>query len=164
MEAISITRVQEVLRYDEASGTLYWKTSSSNRAPAGTRAGTLRRDGRWQVRIDGRIYLSHRVIWALANGRWPENVVDHKNLRPSENGLENLRSATLSQNAANSRVRKNNKLKIKGVRRHWTGRFEAYITVNRRQIYLGGYSSASEAAAAYLVAAKVHYGEFARAV
>jgi len=56
-----------------------------------------------QVSIKGKRYKLHRIIWALANGRWPnpEMQVDHINRDPRNNHPDNLREVTASQNQRN---------------------------------------------------------------
>lgn len=90
--------------------------------------------------------------------------IDHKDGNPANNRWDNLREATDSQNLANSKLAKNNTSGAKGV---WlekaTGRWNSYITVRGKRIYLGTYDTVAEAGAAYEASARLHFGEFARA-
>ena len=90
---------------------------------------------------------------------------DHTNRITLDNRLDNLRRATPSQNAANKPLSANNACGLKGVY-YVKGRkklpWVAHITVNRTKIIIGYYASKEEAHAAYCVAAKIHFGEFAR--
>jgi hypothetical protein len=45
--------------------------------------------------------LAHRVIWALAHGRWPEGQIDHINGNRADNRLCNLREVKPSDNQRN---------------------------------------------------------------
>lgn len=87
--------------------------------------------------------------------------IDHIDLNPTNNRLDNLRAATRAQNNANSATRSHNKLGVKGVHRHYN-RFIALITVKRKTHYLGCYGTIDEAAAAYKLAAIKYYGKFSR--
>lgn len=84
----------------------------------------------------------------------PGKFVDHKNLNRLDNRKKNLRYATYSESARNRGVNKNNTTGYKGV--HFNASrniFQAFITVDRRHIYLGQFSIAHEAAEAYNQAA-----------
>lgn len=104
------------------------------------------------VWFNGKNDYMHRVIWEFVNGPIPEGmVVDHINGDRSDNRLVNLRLATPSQNAQNRQKSKNNSSGIKGISYHQRDKkWHAYIGVNRKQLYLGSYSSASEAENVYL--------------
>lgn len=73
------------------------------------------------VRINGKKYLLHRIVWALANGRWPTPgfEVDHINRDTRNNHPDNLRELTLSQNIRNRRP--NRETGLYGVSRRGKG-------------------------------------------
>jgi hypothetical protein len=111
--------------------------------------------------FDRKIRRSH-IVWVLCRGEWPPSDLDHENRESIDDRIENLRPATTSQNAANTARRTNNTSGYKGV--FWdksARRWRAEITVNRKRIHLGYYDSPEEAHAAYCVAAKKFFGEFA---
>jgi hypothetical protein len=87
--------------------------------------------------------------------------IDHRNLNPLDNRKENLRLATIQQNAWNRR-RRNGATGYKGIHRLPNGRFRARIRLNRRPVSLGCFGTPMEAAKAYDEAALKHFGEFAR--
>lgn len=98
----------------------------------------------------------------LLNAQKTETV-DHINHNTLDNRLENLRIATRSQNGANRR----SKRKIKGVTKpNYKYRenkpYRARITVNKKQIFLGWFSTKEEASNAYNTAALKYFGEFAK--
>lgn len=159
----TIKRLREVFRYNRKTGILSWRVHWSSRVP-GDRAGT-RGGGYYWVTLDGVKMLVHRVIWAVVTGSWPIANVDHRDLDGHNNRWRNLREATHSQNLGNASNRKNNTSGFKGVSlsRGCRDRWMAKITIKRRQIYLGSFGTRKEAHAAYLAAAKEHFGEFARA-
>jgi hypothetical protein len=110
--------------------------------------------------------LMHREVLSRVLGRELESgeLVDHINGDKLDNRRENLRLATASQNAANSGPHLDNRSGVKGV---WlnrpTGKWRAAIRVRGKRIGLGTYSTLSEAAKAYNIAASVHQGAYAQA-
>src|SRR5262245_61099747 len=61
---------RKLLCYDAETGVVTWRVKASNRVNKGDRAGCMRNDYR-VVRVDGGLYLEHRVIWLLVTGAWP---------------------------------------------------------------------------------------------
>ena len=104
---------------------------------------------------------SHRMMFYIMNGYLPDEV-DHANLDKLDNAAENLRSSTRSQNCSNTRSRKSSSSKYLGVNWHERdGIWMARIKVNKKSKYLGSFTSETEAAHAYNLAAAKHHGEFA---
>lgn len=92
----------------------------------------------------------------------PEGTtVDHIDGDPLNNRRKNLRYATPLQQVHNTRRRRDNTSGYKGVGLH-KGRWRARIMVRCRRLHLGYFDSPEEAARAYDVAAREHFGEFAR--
>lgn len=151
-------RLREVLIYDPDTGLWTWRITVSNRAKAGARAGCRRNDGYHLIRVDGRLYLAHRLAWLYMTGGWPEREIDHADGNPSDNRWANLRLATHAQNITNQTAHRDNRLGAKGIRHHRNGRF--YVQVAGRAC--GGYPTLEEAKAAYSAAAQVAHGEFYR--
>ncbi len=113
--------------------------------------------------------LLHRLILETKLNRKLKSseYVDHINGDRSDNRRSNLRIATYKQSAQNKSIQTNNKLGYKGVAivstKHLkTPRYRAQIGVNGKQIYLGSFNSAIEAAKAYDTAALHYFGKFAR--
>jgi len=110
------------------------------------------------ARIDHRTVTMHRFLLDLPSGV----LCDHKNRNPLDNRRENLRPATDFQNAWNQGLHRDSKTGLKGV--CWASRNQRYratIVANKKQHHLGYFSNAVDAACAYNVAAKKHFGEFA---
>lgn len=104
--------------------------------------------------VDGR-FLMHREILNAPN----DMDVDHKDGNGLNNTRANLRLATQSQNLCN-RVAESGYKGVGFQKRN--GKWRARIKINRKEIYIGEFASAEDAARAYDVAALKHHGEFAR--
>ncbi len=156
----SLDNIREYLSYDRATGLFTWIVSPNNRAPKGSMAGVCYNRGEIGIRFGGKRYLAHRLAWWFEHGEMPKQI-DHQNGNPSDNRLDNLRPCTQSENLQNKRG--HNKAGLpKGVSYRKGGRYQAMIGINYKQIYLGCFGTATEAALAYDRAARKHFGEFAR--
>ena len=138
-------------RYDKMFNTKY----------AGKLAGTsVNVDGYNVLHIKNEWLLVHRVVWAMAHGRWPRKDLDHINGDRTDNRLANLREATRLQNQANYRTPTTNKSGYKGV--SWctrSKRWRAYISINSVTRHLGMFTDKRDAIAARRAAAiKYHKG------
>lgn len=92
----------------------------------------------------------------------PGMVVDHIDGNGLNNQKSNLRQCTYAQNKQNSRKRKRTSSQFKGVNFHKGGQnWQAYITVNKKRIWLGRFNSEIEAASIYDAKARECFGEYA---
>jgi AP2 domain. len=87
--------------------------------------------------------------------------VDHINGDGLDNQRANLRPADASRNGANKRVSYSSASGFKGVTGNGHG-WQSSIRPGGRDVYLGTFATPQEAALAYDVAARHHYGDFAR--
>lgn len=158
-----IHELRQFLSYDPLSGVFTWKKKRSGRCCIGSAAGNLQPDGYIKIQVLGRRYGAHRLAWAFGHGRWPVDLIDHKNGNTRDNRLSNLREADGSQNRANSGLNSRNSSGIKGV--YWcksSRKWRAEICVRGSTHRLGCFLDKSAAAAAYSDAAVRFFGEFAR--
>lgn len=159
---ITLAEISSFLTYDPDTGHFHWRVKTNARAPAGARAGCQRRDGYRLIGLRGKMILEHRLAWLFVHGAWPTGHLDHIDCDPSNNRIENLREATVSENHRNVRLQKNNSSGFKGVTYHRKSAvFQAQIKLHGRNHYLGSFATAEEAAAARASAQSLH-GEFAR--
>ena len=91
----------------------------------------------------------------MVTGEWPTQV-DHENHNRMDNKWGNLRDVISQQNQMNMGKRKNNSSGVQGVRVLPSGKFCAYIMVNRKQLSLGSYDDLEDAISARKSAEKVH--------
>jgi hypothetical protein len=115
------------------------------------------------IKIDGHAYKAHRLAWFYMTGVWPAEDVEHKDRNKSNNRWKNLRLSDDSKNQANTSRRSDNTSGFKSVHfRKDSGKYRARLQVRGKRLALGCFDTAEAAHAAYIVAAKQHFGEFAR--
>lgn len=155
-------RLTEALRYEPQTGEFVWAKSMSSTGQAGMPAGCVCGRGYNYIRFERRLYRAHRLAWFYVHSRWPKGDLDHINGNKLDNRIANLREASRAENVMNTGARKNNRLGIKGVSPNTSGKFRAVIVKSGKQIHLGTYQTAEEAAEAYRAACVKLYGQFAR--
>ncbi len=132
---ITQDKVKELFEYRD--GALFWKVKLNSRIVIGSKAGTLDKDGYVCIKIDKKIYKSHRLIYLYHHGNLP-TFIDHIDGNKSNNKIENLRSATNSENVKNAKLRKDNSSGIKGVNWHKvTKKWAVQISVNGQKKHIG---------------------------
>ena len=144
-------RLRELFDYAPETGLLIRRIRTANRTNPGDVVGAPSGNGYLKVTIDGdKGHYVHRVIWCHVTGAWPNHNIDHIDGDQSNNRFENLRDVKQRANVENiQRAKKHNKIGILGVR-FTKNRYEARITVDREQIYIGRFDSAQEAHEAYV--------------
>lgn len=182
MEKASPEVLRTILSYEPETGFLFWKRRPAemfngcdfrpasatcaawNKKYAEKRALTASdKHGYLGGSIFDENYRSHQVIWAMVHGAWPGKAIDHINGNPSDNRLENLRLASLSENQANRGVQANNTSGFKGVSWHSKRKtWQAKISANGRLKFLGYFKTPQAASAAYEEASLNLHGEFRR--
>jgi HNH endonuclease len=160
---ISQAGLLELLSYDPETGAFAWTDYAASRQTRRRAAGCLRPDGYRVIRLDGRCYRAHRLAWLYVHGTFPVALLDHVDMDRDNNRIANLRAADHSRNKANRLAPRSNTSGFKGVGRvKGSPRWAARIQVNYRNIHIGMFDTAEEAAAAYEATAKEFFGEFAR--
>jgi hypothetical protein len=146
--------------FEYKRGRLFWIKSPNQFYKAGMPASTSGARGYRAIRLKGKSYREHRLIWILHFGEIPEGLeIDHIDRNRSNNNIENLRVVTHAQNVANSSVRNTSKSGIRGVSKTKTGKWVARITTGLHYLHLGTFDTKEEAAEAYnkLNNAKLEY-------
>ena len=145
-------------RLSYSSGKVYWKDCSKPRFN-GKEAGCKSKDGYFVVKMSGKVFKLHRVVWLLCKGKWPEGWLDHIDRDKSNNSIENLREVTFSQSNANRDKASKPKLsRYKGVSKNRYYTWKATI----QGTFLGCFETEHLAAAAYNKAATKIFGEHAK--
>jgi hypothetical protein len=161
---LTTERLREVLHYCPETGCWTWLVNRRAGARIGNPAGNRQPAGYLKIKIDGRLYLAHRLAFLYVTGAWPPGQVDHRDLNKSNNRWSNLRKSTSSQNSANRKTRSDSLSGLKGVTWHTqNNKWWAKISIDGKRKSLGQYDCPAAAHFAYLVAADKLFGEFARA-
>lgn len=106
------------------------------------------KDGYIRVRISGKEYRAHRIIWEMFNGPIPEGLlIDHIDRDVYNNRIENLRLVTRQQNNMNSGSKKSEG--YKGVSKTVSGTYRARLSHKGITYCLGTYKTIEEAKTAY---------------
>lgn len=102
------------------------------------------------------LYMHHEILNV-------SELVDHINGNIQDNRKSNLRVANRQTNAANCKIHKHNTSGYKGVSYiKALKKYRAYIMHNDRQLYLGLFQTAEDAAKVYDDKAVELFGDFAR--
>lgn len=105
-------------------------------------------------KTDGKLMRMHYLFGCKGN--------DHKDRNPLNNRMENLRTASSSENARNSSVSKRNTSGVIGVSYYTQGnKWRSYIMYNKEFVSLGYYNDINDAIRARLVAEQKYFGDFA---
>ena len=148
----------EVLDYSPETGELRWKVSLGS-CKAGQVAGYKAPIGYTFIRVDGKRYCAHRLIYKMMTGTDPTCEIDHINGNKGDNRWSNLREATCSQNLHNIRTKKGKR--CLGIYFHKpAGKWVAQIGHQSRTLNLGLYDCPLMAGLAYLDAKAAIAGEF----
>ena len=125
-----VSKVMQVVSYNPDTGVLSWV--KNGRDAGGIDHGYLR------IKVCGYRTYAHRVAWAIHNGYWPKNVIDHINGDTTDNRIANLRDVPRKQNSRNQKMRCTNTSGHMGV--HYSNRdnvWRASIKVDGKVIFLG---------------------------
>lgn len=114
--ALTQQQVQELFEYRD--GDLHWKprTLSRNRPSVlnGEKVGCPNGSGYLTMVHDKRKYYLHQLVFLMHHGHIPSNI-DHIDGNGSNNRIENLRLATVSENMYNTKINTKNTSGFKGV-------------------------------------------------
>lgn len=150
---LTAQRLRELLNYNPDTGAFTRAVARSN-VPAGSLAGCLNSVGYLVIRIDSRLYLSHRLAWLYMHGGWPEHHIDHINGNTRDNRIANLRDVKNSVNSQNQRSAKQSASNLLGAHK-WHDKWTAGIMLNGKKTHLGVFSTPEEAHAAYIEAKRL---------
>jgi HNH endonuclease/AP2 domain len=115
------------------------------------------------VRIDKKIFKAHRVIWKMMTGQEPPDEIDHVNNDRADNRWSNLRDATKANNQWNRKAQRSGRAGLKGAQWHERDqRWYSEIRTHGDRVWLGYFETPEEAHDAYVKAARLLHGQFAK--
>jgi hypothetical protein len=148
--------------YDTLTGILRWKHKHCSKICVGDIAGCPTTHGYLVVRLHGKLYKVHRIVYEMINGPIPPHMeIDHVNGTTNDNRIVNLRLATRGQNTINVSKRSDNTSGTPGV--SWykpTSKWTVYINIQGKRKYLGYFKDEKDAINARINAEKIYHGEF----
>lgn len=161
MRHLTVDLLNHLFEYDKETGNLIWKTRPTNSVKAGEIAGSETEKGYIRIAINHKKYRAHRLVFLMHKGYLPKTL-DHINGDRKDNRIENLRPATLAQNAQNRDISSRNKSGYKGV--CWdkqTKKWKAEIETSGERVRLGYYNTPEEADKVVRKAREELHGDFA---
>jgi hypothetical protein len=130
----------------------------------GDRVGGVSSGGYRTVRIHGKVYLEHRIIYTMIHGDCPK-YLDHVNGDRGDNRIENLRPCNLVENQRNKKLSKANKSGYKNVCwRESVKKWRVHIRISGKRLEVGQFKDLELAALVAEMAREKYHGTFCRHV
>ena len=93
-----------------------------------------------------KIFQLHRLVYEAHYGEIPEGMlIDHIDNNKTNNNIDNLRLATLSENMCNRKIHKNNKIGYKNIILTKFNTYLVQIIKNKKTVYCITFKSLEEA-------------------
>jgi hypothetical protein len=150
---ITQEELKKLVHYDPETGVFTRLTRPANRTKIGEIAGykQIHHTGKTYrlVRLNGKQYQQHRLVFLYMNGAFPSDEVDHISGDGTDNRWVNLRAVDRLENKKNVKRQCNNTSGIVGIT--WSKqsrKWRARIQINQKDISLGYYDNIFDAACA----------------
>jgi HNH endonuclease len=160
---LTATRLREILHYNPDTGLFTRLVSLMPRWHIGEVAGSIRKIGNIAyvlIKVDGKLFLAHRLAWLYMTGKWPEKDIDHKDGDGGNNRWANLRDVSKTINLQNTHKTPAGKKYSALFGAHWCKkrrRWKSSIRVNGKNVYIGWFDTDVEASQAYLEAKRKYH-------
>lgn len=149
-----------MLDRETLNATFEIRGSTLYRRSTGTPAATGQQYGYTYSTVGNKSYRDYRIIWVML-GRPAARCIDHIDGDPTNNHPDNLRAATIAQNAQNSKLSARNTSGAKGV--SWTKfGWRVMVQANKKQHCVGSFRDLEFAELVAIMAREKYHGEFAR--
>ncbi len=151
---------------DTKSGIVTWIDATKyHKDMIGKDAGTSRKGSSnnksyWHIKINGVAIKRSHIVFIFATGRWPDLQIDHINGNSIDDRIENLREATITQNAWNHKKRAKKSDLPMGVRKLKSGIFQARIACNKKTHVFGPFETAESASDFYKLKRKEFFNDY----
>jgi len=156
---MNMNQIHELFEYRD--GHLYRRVTTSHNAVKGTLVKGSISGQYYRVRVGSERYGVHQVIFYMFNGFLPVEI-DHIDRNKLNNCIENLRAATVSQNASNRPTPKRNTSGAKGVSWHTPNlTWRVQISLNRKVKHIGYFKDFELAEFVAAEARNKYHGAFA---
>lgn len=137
--------LKSLLKYDPLTGDFTWRVTRPGKAVEGSVAGYKKKGGYTAIKIGGRTYKAHRLVFLYMTGEWPLGMVGHSDGDTWDNRWDSLSDFTGGENTRDCKLRKDNTSGVVGVvkskRLYVDGTFKWNATINtpsgRVQLYTG---------------------------
>lgn len=160
---IDAAKLNELFTYNKGK-LLVNQPNLRSRLRPGDRAGGTSKNGYRTVRIHGKVYLEHRIIYIMTHGSCPK-YIDHINGDRQDNRIENLRPCDLTENQQNKKLSKANQSGYKNVCwRESVQKWRVHIRTNGKRIEVGQFKDLELAALVAEMAREKYHGKFCRHV
>lgn len=153
---ITQSQLKELVNYNQETGIFTWKKRTSNRIKIGDVVGNLHNLEYVEMSVGGVRCLAHRLVFLYEYGYIP-TLIDHINRNKQDNRMQNLREASYSENALNSKIRSDNTSGFKCV--YYDKRNNSW-EVKIENMYIKKYKTLEEASKKALEIRKETAGEF----
>jgi hypothetical protein len=94
---------------------IYNKDGTFTRTDRRNSTGSFDKDGYLIIKIKGKQYKAHRLVFAYFNNRFPKKEIDHINRDRKDNRIENLREVNRTENVRNTTKKINPDTGVYGV-------------------------------------------------
>lgn len=153
---IQIDRCRDLLLYYEATGIVVWRGYKPGSLSWQPEAGTLKPSGYREIKVDGKLYKTHRLVWFLTHGTWPVGDIDHINGDKADNRISNLRDVSTQINCLNAGAQQRSPSAMRGIR--WDPKRKKWV-VQCCSKHLGRFDKEQDAIDAYLERLKSVIGD-----
>lgn len=138
--------IKKLFYYNADSGILLWRKGNGRNVKPWQQVKSQNKHGYFCVKISGKTYLAHRIVWCYIHGHFPIGDIDHKNRIRNDNRIVNLRDVSRTDNCQNISLPKHNKsghIGVSWIKSHtlWT----VYVKVNKKNKWLGYYKDLNRA-------------------
>ena len=144
-------RLKELLKYDTSTGRF------ESIDPKKKFTESYNDQGYLTLKIDNKVYRSHRLAWLYVHEKYPLGMIDHINGIRDDNRLINLRDVTRSENLQNQKKSSKGSSSIYlGV--SWCkakNKWVSQIALNKKVKHLGYFDDDKMAHEAYLTAKRI---------